>query len=157
MKSWEIFDAARKHSKAQLCAIWGNRSSRLIDYWAQDPAFCADPKRNPIDRMEMLLQALDKEGLRPVAVALIRLLAGAIDCKVVDRRKVVPDKETLQEEIIDDFPFLAEYQKALQGDDLEAVDHAEEELRRELAENRVRFIEQVERKKKERDKAQRRW
>ncbi len=155
MKSWEIFDAARKHSKAQLCAIWGNRSSRLIDYWAQDPAFCADPKRNPIDRMEMLLRNLDKEGLRDVVIAVIRLLGGAVDCKVVDRRKVIPDKDTLQEEIIDDLPFLAQYQNALQGDDLEEVDHAEEELRRELAENRVRFVEQLEKKRKQREEARR--
>jgi hypothetical protein len=142
MKSWEIYHAARKHLKKDLHEVYGNRSSRMIDYWAQDPDFSADPKRNPIDRLQDLLVRFDKCGQRNVALSALRILAGTVDCRVVDRKTAVPDKETLLEEILDDMPCLLEYQKTLQGHDLEAVDRAKAELDREMAENRVKFVEE---------------
>ncbi len=141
MKSWQVFNAARKSLKSKMFAIFGNRTSRMIDYWAQDPAFSAEHKRNPIDRLVMLLRELDQNGMRQVAVSALRLLANAINCKVIDRNEVVPDKETLYEEILDDMPCLLAYQSALMGTDLEEVDRTKAELDREMAENRVRFVE----------------
>jgi len=141
MKSWEFYNAARKALKTRLCAIYGNRSSRMIDYWAQDPASSADPKRNPVDRLATLLVELDRQGMRETAKGALRILAGAIDCRIVDRDEVIPDKDTILEEIVDDLPMLLAYQQALQGKDLEEVDHTKAELERELAENRVKFIE----------------
>jgi len=141
MKSWEVYAGARKILRARLSAIYGNRSSRLVDYWAQDPDRSADPKRNPIDRLATLLVELDRGGARHVAVAAVRILAGAVGCRIVDCSEVVPDKDTILGEIVDDLPCLLDYQKALQGKDLEEVDRAKEALERELAENRVKFIE----------------
>ena len=141
MKSWQIFQEARRFLKTEMCSIYGNRSSRLIDYWAQNPTLSADVKRNPIDRLETLLSELDDRGYREVAKSALRILAGAINCRVVDRTEVVPDKDTIWEEIVDDLPCLVAYQKALQGTDLEEVDRAKADLDRELAENRVKFLE----------------
>jgi hypothetical protein len=141
MKSWQIYNTARTLMKSQLLAVYGNRNSRIIDYWAQDPAFSADHKRNPIDRMEALLGKLCECGRREVAISAVRILANQTNCTVQDREEVIPDKDSLLEEILDDMPYLINYQKALQGDDLEEVDRAKEELDREMAENRIRFIE----------------
>ncbi len=141
MKSWEFYNTARRALKSRMCAIYGNRSSRMIDYWAQDPALSADPKRNPIDRLATLLVDLDQNGMRDTAMAAVRILAGAVNARIVDRAEVVPDKDTIMEEIVDDLPCLVAYQRALQGSDLEAVDRTKAELDRELAENRVKFIE----------------
>lgn len=141
MRSWEVYAAARKRLKSKLFRIYGNRSSRMIDYWAQDPNFSAEPKRNPIDRLEALLEALDESGARDTAISALRILANALNLKIVDRAEVVPDKDTLHEEILDDMQCLLAYQEALLGDDLEAVDRAKAELDREMAENRIRFIE----------------
>ncbi len=141
MKSWQFYNAARKTLKTTMLAIYGNRSSRMIDYWAQDPALSADPKRNPIDRLATLLVELDKSGKRDLAKSAIRILAGTINIRIVDRAKVVPDKDTIYEEIVDDLPCLVAYQEALQGNDLEQVDRTKSELERELAENRVKFIQ----------------
>ena len=141
MKSWEFYNGARKALKNRLCAIYGNRSSRMIDYWAQDPSSSADPKRNPIDRLVTLLVELDRNGERDLARGALRILAGAVDCLIVDRDEVVPDKDTIMEEIVDDLPMLVAYQRALQGKDLEEVDRTKAELERELSENRVKFIE----------------
>jgi hypothetical protein len=141
MKSWQIYDLARKALKSEMYEIYGNRSSRMIDYWAQDPAFSADPKRNPIDRLGLLVTRLDAAGYRDVALSALRLLAGGLDCAVEEREEVVPDRPTLLGEIIDDMPCLVAYQRALEGDDLEEVDRCEAELQRELAENRVKFLE----------------
>ncbi len=114
----------------------------MIDYWAQDPAFSAEHKRNPIDRLvEMLVRLCDSEE-HDAAKSAVRILANAVNCAVHDRKAVVPDKETLYEEILDDMPCLIDYQRALQANDLEAVDQAKAELDREMAENRVRFIEE---------------
>ena len=141
MKSWQIYDAARKALKNEMYEIYGNRNARMIDYWAQDPDFSADPKRNPIDRLELLLCALTDSGRRDIAMSALRLLAGVINCAVSSRDDVVPDRDTLLGEIVDDMPCLTAYQRALEGDDLEEVDRTEAELQRELAENRVKFIE----------------
>ncbi len=143
MKSWEVYDRARKVlHKEKMLEIYGNRSSRLINYWAQDPRCCADPKRNPIDRLEMMVQELAKANGKDVAMAAVRRLAGAIGLNIMERQEAIPDKDTLQEEIIDDMPCLVAYQKALMGNDLEEVDRTEAELKRELAENRVKFLEE---------------
>ncbi len=141
MRSFEVYDRARKILKNEMYEIYGNRSARMIDYWAQDPKFCADPKRNPIDRLEKLLVRLSNAGSADVAVSALRILAGRLGCEVVEREEVIPDRPTLLGEIIDDMPCLVAYQKALEGDDLEEVDRTEAELKRELAENRVKFIE----------------
>jgi hypothetical protein len=146
MKSWQIFDEARKVLKKEIYKIYGNRSSRLVDYWAQDPKFSADPKRNPIDRLEGLIKSMKENGAREAAISIVRILAAGVDCDVVPRSKVVPDKDTLIEEILDDLPFVLRYHEALQGTDLEAVDKARHKLIVELDENRVRFIEQLEKK-----------
>jgi hypothetical protein len=142
MKTWEIYDAARKVLKKTIYHVYGNRSSRLIDYWAQDPRFSADPKRNPIDRLEALLSTLvDKgKGGKEVALSAVRILANTVDCDLTPRGEAVPDKGTLLEEILDDLPFLVQYHEALQGHDLEAVDKARAALETELDENRVMFI-----------------
>jgi len=141
MRSWQIYDVARKTLKEELHEIYGNRSARMIHYWAQDPNFCADPKRNPIDRLELLLHRLARAGKRDVALSALRILGQKLDCTIGNRDKAVPDKETLLGEIVDDMPCLIAYQEALTGDDVEAVDRAEAELQRELAENRVKFLE----------------
>ena len=141
VKSWQIYDRARKLLKREMYRIYGNRSARLIDYWAQDPDFSAEAKRNPIDRLQALLEAFVEAGRTDLALNAVRLLAGCIDCAVEPREPVVPDRETLLGEIVDDMPCLVAYQVALEGDDLEEVDRCEAELKRELAENRVKFIE----------------
>ncbi len=141
MKSFEIYDAARKALKHDLYEIYGNRNARMIDYWAQDPAFSADHKRNPIDRLGQLLGRLTRAGCRDVAMSALRILAAELDCVIDNRKDAVPDKETMLGEIVDDMPCLVVYQRALQGNDIEEVDRSEAELQRELAENRVKFLE----------------
>lgn len=141
MKSWEIFHLARKALKNEMYTVFGNRSSRMIDYWAQDPAFSAESKRNPIDRLAMLLHRLDQGGMRSVAVSALRILASTINMRVAEPDAAVADKETLFEEIIDDLPCLVAFHDALQGDDLVEVDRTMAELHRELAESRHKFIE----------------
>jgi hypothetical protein len=141
MKSWQIYERARKALKQQMYEIYGNRSSRMVDYWAQDPDFSAETKRNPIDRLEELLLRLCESGERETARAALRILAAGVGCYVRDRAEVTPDKETLAEEIVDDLPCLVDYHRALQGEDLEEVDRARSALERELTENRVKFIE----------------
>jgi hypothetical protein len=141
MKSWQVYCEARSALKNGMYEVYGNRSSRMIDYWAQDPALSADPKRNPIDRLEALFKRLCEDGHRDVALSAVRILAEVIGAQVADREEVVPDKETLHEEILDDLPHLLAYQEALQRNDLEDVDRAKAGLDREMAENRVKFIE----------------
>ena len=90
MKSWEIYNIARKALGTGICKIYGNRNARTIDYWAQDPACSADHKRNPIDRLGALLAKLDSIGERDTAKSALRLLAGAINCRVIDRVELEP-------------------------------------------------------------------
>jgi len=141
MKSWQIYERARRVLKHEMYEIYGNRSSRMIDYWAQDPDFSAETKRNPLDRLEELLRRLCESGEREAAMAALRILAHATNCYIRERSEVTPDKETLAEEIVDDLPCLVDFHRALQGTDLEEVDRTRAELERELNENRVKFIE----------------
>ena len=140
MRSWEFFSTARKVGKEDYYKIFGNRSKRSADYFCQDPLATVDHHTNPLDWMRQLMEVLVANGHKEVAKSGLRLLAGAAQCEIRDCREVVPDKDTLLEEIVDDMPALIEYQRALQGDDLELVDRARQLLIRELEEDRVSFI-----------------
>jgi len=62
MESWQIFHAALKGLPTGTLQNIYRRSARLVQYWAADPKYCETHKRNPLDRIRIMLQQLDLAG-----------------------------------------------------------------------------------------------
>ena len=142
MRTWKFFSTARKVAKDEYYKTFGNRSKRSADYFCQDPTATVDHHTNPLDWMIRTIELLIENGEADTAMSGVRILAAAAGCELKKCTDVVPDKDSLLEEIVDDMPALVAYQNALQGNDLEAVDRTRQALIRELEEDRVSFIEE---------------
>lgn len=73
-----VFHNARKYlDRGKIQAIY-TQTSRQFDRWAADSRYCAVTARNPLDRLEMLLAALDDAGKGDVARAAVDWLAQSV-------------------------------------------------------------------------------
>ena len=79
MKSWQVFHVALKMlPPGQIQGIF-RRSTRLVNYWAADPRYCEETRRNPLDRIRELLEALDIAGAGDYARWAIDYMAAPLD------------------------------------------------------------------------------
>lgn len=70
----------------------------------------------------------------------LRYLASRMHCRVVSMRGVVPDKPSLLEELLDTYPALSEYHRAIMGKaSLEDVAKLKEEVIRQVQEDYVAY------------------
>lgn len=84
LKTWVVFHNARKYlDRGTIQGIF-TQTSRHFDRWAADPKYCAETARNPLDRLGMLLTALDDAGKCDVARAAVDWLAGLISGRFTD-------------------------------------------------------------------------
>ena len=101
IESWKIFHAAlKKLPPGRLQAIW-SRSARLVNYWAADPRYCEEIKRNPIDRVRPLLEELDLAGAGEYARAAIDYMAEPIGGRFNHSEPVTSDKGNIEGETAD--------------------------------------------------------
>lgn len=101
LKSHQIFHIARKTlSDGDLHKIFG-RSVRFMQMWAADPRHCDVTRRNPLDRLAALLDALDDQGRSDVARAGLEYMIGNLPFKLVSTESRTSDKGTVDGEIAD--------------------------------------------------------
>jgi len=89
------------------------RSQSQIYHYAEDTAHKGSRYQNPVDLILDLFERLRQAGRRDVAVGLVRVLADVIACDVVERGSVVPDKNSVAEECLDDLAPLADLHEAI--------------------------------------------
>ncbi|KKL62276.1 hypothetical protein LCGC14_2186840 [marine sediment metagenome] len=100
-ESWKIYHIARKHLPKDFLQSLYTRSSRLVYAWAANPRDCDETARNPIDRIRLMLEALDDEGYGDYARAAIDYMAEPLGCHCAEKSGAKSDKGTVDGEIAD--------------------------------------------------------
>ncbi|MCK5312771.1 MAG: hypothetical protein KAJ62_11710 [Desulfobacteraceae bacterium] len=141
VKTWQFHNACKillgMTSLTKLFKI----SPRQIDRWACDPDFTESSQRNPMDRYEALLKKLIEIGSFDMARRAVDRQARIVGCKLITT-DIVPDKDTILEELLDNLPVLAEYQEAIRSNKpIETIRSLHRKLINELDEDLV-LIEQ---------------
>lgn len=112
VKSWQFFHACKvRLGKSTLTDLF-KKSIRQIDRWSCDPDFSESAQRNPMDKYETLLNKLVERGVMDIAQAAVDRQARIVGCEL-KFSDAFPDKDTIEEELLDNLPALAEYQKAV--------------------------------------------
>lgn len=113
VKTWQFYHAAKHHLGIAFLQKLFKVSPRQIDRWACDPDFAESSQRNPMDRYETLLKKLMELGATDVARATVDRQAAIIGCSLVCDGEIIPDKDTLTEELLDDLPAIAKLHTAI--------------------------------------------
>ncbi len=137
-ETWEFFSACIYYlGKSSLTTLF-QRGERQIERWSVDPKSSAIQK-NPLDRYEELLHMLINEKHDDVARSAVARQAHIVGCELAQKKMPIPDKLTLEHELIDDLPIKAEFDNILLNPNstreecLQALD----DIIRELKENYV--------------------
>jgi len=100
-ESWQVFHVARKKLGANELRRIFTRSTRLVTMWAANPRYCARTARNPLDRIRMLLDALDTAGYGEYGRAAIDYMAEPLGGCFADIHPARSDKGAVDPEIAD--------------------------------------------------------
>lgn len=137
MESWKIYHVAlKKLAPGQLQKIY-RRSSRLVNYWAANPRYCEETKRNPLDRIRTMLEELDLAGSGDYAREAIDYMAAPLGGHFALKEKAVSDKGTIEGETADIAIALGkladEIRFAMKDDEIDAAERIRiKEYAREL-------------------------
>lgn len=101
MESWKIYHVAlKKLPQGKLQQIY-RRSARLVNYWAADPKYCEETKKNPLDRIRIMLDELDNAGAGDYARAAIDYMADPLGGCFAEKYPAVSDKGCVDGESVD--------------------------------------------------------
>jgi len=112
--TWQFYNACKIILGMTCLTKLFKISERQIARWACDPDYTESSQRNPMDRYEALLKKLIEIGSFDMARGAVDRQARIIGCEL-KFTEVVPDKNSIQEELLDNLPALAEYQEAVRA------------------------------------------
>ncbi len=111
--SWEFFSSCIYYlGKKSLTSLF-QRGERQIERWAADPSTTSGSYRNPVDRYEILLNMLMEKGKEKIAQTIVSRQADIVGCELNRKNLPIPDKETLEHEVIDDLPSKVNFDNVL--------------------------------------------
>ena len=111
-ETWEFFSACIHYlGKATLTSLF-QRGERQIERWSADPTTSAS-QRNPVDRYELLLQELMDQNQADTARSVVGRQAHIVGCELVEKEMPLPDKGSIELEIIDDLGAKNRYDTIL--------------------------------------------
>lgn len=106
-ESWEMMNFCKEIlGVTELQKIF-SRGHTQVNRYCMNPKF-EDSQRNPLDRIRLLIEKLTKQGQALAARTMLNHLAEPLGCRMQPVEEVVPDKETIEEECLDDYPELVE-------------------------------------------------
>ncbi len=110
--TWEMMQCARE-SLGQTCLqkIF-SRGQTQINRYCSTPIH-EDHQRNPFDRLHLLFTELEQAGERELVIAALNHLAGPVGCRTQETAEFVPDKMTVAEECLDDYPEKVELDRLI--------------------------------------------
>ena len=112
-RTWEYYQAAFEVlGDVFLRKVFGRSYTQICRY-RRNPDFCADVEANPLDREMIIARALVNAGHQDVAIQMVAMLAEVVDCEVIRRPDSAPDKATVEEECLDDYPALLSFHEAV--------------------------------------------
>ena len=92
IESWQIYHVALKKLPAGTLQRIYRRSCRLVHYWAADPRYADETKRNPIDRIRQMLSELDTAGYGDYARSAVDYMAEPLGGEFADKPGIKSDK-----------------------------------------------------------------
>ncbi|WP_207260435.1 hypothetical protein [Desulfovibrio sp. Huiquan2017] len=107
---------------------------------SQENRYCLNPghndyRRNPVDRIRNLVDALVQKGAAHLAIEVVNLIAAPLDSRLVRNNKAIPDKKTIFEECIDDYCAKTALDDLIRSNaSLEAVLQQAEKCKQEIEE-----------------------
>ncbi len=112
-ETFEFFQFIKKaFGKTYLNKIFSIGGTQ-IQRWCRNPrmAYEDKPARNPLDRLEAVLTDLVEGDYKDIAYLAVSRLARIVGCELQEVGWPKPDKNTIAEEILDDLPMIAGFQK----------------------------------------------
>lgn len=101
--SWKLMLKIRESlGKSGLTAVF-QKSATQIGRYCQGMA-CQDRQKNPLDRMRKLIESLQAKGGNELAKEVVNFLAEPLACRLQPVSYSRPDKDTITEECLDDYP-----------------------------------------------------
>jgi len=126
IESWQIYNVALKKLPAGTLHKIYRRSCRLVNYWAADPRYVEEKKRNPIDRIRLMLAELDTAGYGDYARAAIDHMAEPLGGEFSTKKAAKSDKGCVDGETADCMVALGkladEIRYALEDDFLDSAE-----------------------------------
>ena len=101
-----------------------SRGQSQINRYCSSPQH-EDHQRNPLDRLHLLFSKLEEEGEKELVIAALNHLCGSIGYRVKEQQVIIPDKATVEEECLDDYPEKVELDRLI------AINAAPELVRRQ--------------------------
>jgi len=110
LHTWQLFHAYRKVLGDSMLQKIYQRGLRQLQRWSADPRFASDVERNPLDRLEIVLDRLVEIGRADLAVATVSRLARIVNHRLIpEETEIVPDKRDWRDEIMDDYPAITSF------------------------------------------------
>lgn len=146
VETWEImFDAREKLGVTELQKIFSRGHGQISRYCMSPNA--GDAQRNPLDRLMLMFEQLVDAGEDELVRATVNMLAECIDCRVKSVGMPRPDKDTVEEECLDDFPELTELDHLInRREHPRIIRRQAEQVKREVDETVVSYVKLWEKK-----------
>ncbi|MFW5499087.1 MULTISPECIES: hypothetical protein [unclassified Maridesulfovibrio] len=123
-KTWEMMQCSREALGATCMQKIFSRGQSQINRYCSSPQH-EDHQRNPLDRLHLLFSKLEEEGEKELVIAALNHLCGSIGYRVKEQQVIIPDKATVEEECLDDYPEKVELDRLI------AINAAPELVRRQ--------------------------
>jgi len=146
VESWQFYSSCieifKHRGGASFVAKILGVSTRQVHRWACNPDFSESSQRTPMDRYETLLRHLLEMGRHDVAMGCADRQAHVVNCHLIIN-DVIPDKDSLPEELLDDLPVIAEFHtSAMNLDDEEIVRELFRKAENELKESFQAYLKE---------------
>lgn len=112
VESWEIMLLSKEKVGATELQKIFSRGQTQINRYCMSP-LSGDAQRNPVDRLRLMFEKLVEEGGEELVRSALNILAEPIQCRVRPVGAPKPDKDTVEEECLDDFPELTELDRLI--------------------------------------------
>lgn len=113
---WEWFSGAIYHlGKSVVLKIWGNISERTLERWSASRSDVGTQSitKNPVVMLGIMLEKLMEKGRSEFARSIVDYLASIVNCTLSCSGDIIPDKDNLSDELLDDLPVIADFHQAI--------------------------------------------
>ncbi len=142
--SWEITKTIRNSITPKTMRKLFGKSKATINRWCQPPTN-ADTQPGPIKKIQRLVSMLEKNGELELAVDLLNFFAAPIDHRTLPTYRPCPDKKTIEEECLDDYPEKTKLDDLVRTHAHPAIVRRQAEVcKREIDETLVKYEEYYE-------------
>jgi len=140
VETWAMMKAAKDALGATEMQKIFSVGQTQINRYCRNPNFTSDSERNPIDRMRLMLRQMVEQGAEDEARAIVALLCEEIGARPERCQPAEPDRTTLAEECLDDYPAVTLAHQLMRDGEHPRITHAAiEKAKDELEQTQVMY------------------